>query len=134
MSVSMLVQISVKIHTFVLKILSGNEVLTSFNGRNSVSNWRKWTFNNPKLDVVNINASAQFRQNTFIYAQDIERKEILTSFKGRNSVTNWRKWTLLNNPKLDVVNINAYAKFDRNLFIRSQDIERKQNSNVIQGP
>ena len=55
-------------------------------------------------------------------------------FKGRNSVMNRRKLTL-NNPKLDVVNIySEYAKFDQNTFIRSQDIERKRNSDVIQGP
>ena len=36
-------------------------------------------------------------------------------------------------PKLDVVNINAYAKFGQNPFIRYQDIERKQNCGVIQG-
>ena len=49
---------------------------------------------------------------------------------------------MLNNPKLDVVNIYAYAKyvsindyanFGQNPFIRSQDIERKRNSDVIQG-
>ena len=45
---------------------------------------------------------------------------------------NWWKWTL-NNPKLDVVNVNAYAKFGQNPFICSQDIEQKQNSYAIQG-
>ena len=42
--------------------------------RDSVTNWRKWTFNNHKLYVVNINASAKFGQNIFIQAQDIEWK------------------------------------------------------------
>ena len=46
---------------------------------------------------------------------------------------NGRKWTL-NNPKLDVVNINAYAKFGQNPFLHTEDIERKQNSDVTQGP
>ena len=59
--------------------------------------------------------------------------EILTSFKGHKSVLNWRKLTL-NNPKLDVVNIDQYAKFGQNPFLHSQDIERKQNSDIIQGP
>ena len=35
-----------------------------------------------------------------------------------------------NNPKQDVVNINAYAKVFQNPFIYTQYIERKQN--VIQ--
>ena len=42
---------------------------------------------------------------------------------------NGRKW-MLNNPKLDV---NACAKFCQNPFIHTQDIERNQNSDVIQG-
>ena len=32
-----------------------------------------------------------------------------------------------NNPKLDLVNMNAYIKFGENLSICSQDIEPKQN-------
>ena len=41
---------------------------------------------------------------------------------------------MFNNPKLEVMNINAYVKFGQNPFIHSQDSERKRNSNVIQGP
>ena len=72
----------VKIHLFILKILSRNKILTSFKGHNSVLNWLKLTYNNPKLDVVNINASAKFGQNLFnihtqdifLHSQDTERK------------------------------------------------------------
>ena len=64
----------VKIPLFMLKILNGNEILTSFNGRNSVTNCQKWTLNNPKLDFFNINACATFGQNPFIHTQDIVRK------------------------------------------------------------
>ena len=59
--------------------------------------------------------------------------EILTSIKGRNSVKILQKMTG-NNPKLDLVNVDVYTKFGRILSIRSQDIERKQNSDVNQGP
>ena len=38
------------------------------------------------------------------------------------------------NPNQDLVNINAYAKFGQILSICSQDIERKQNSDLNQGP
>ena len=38
-----------------------------------------------------------------------------------------------NNPNLDLVNINAYAKFGQIRSICSQDIEQKRNSNIIQG-
>ena len=37
-------------------------------------------------------------------------------------------------PKLDLVNINAYIEFGKILSIRSQDIERKRNSGANQGP
>ena len=41
---------------------------------------------------------------------------------------------MLNNPKVDVVNINVCAKFGQNSFIHTQDIVRKGNSDIIQGP
>ena len=59
--------------------------------------------------------------------------EILTSIKGSNSVKILRKMTG-NNPKLDLVNVDVHTKFSRILSIRSQDIERKRNSDVNQGP
>ena len=58
--------------------------------------------------------------------------EILTSIKGHNSVENLRKMTLYN-PNLDLINVNVYTKFGVILFIGSQDIERKQNSDINQG-
>ena len=59
--------------------------------------------------------------------------KILTSIKGRNSVKILRKMTG-NNPQLDLVYVDVHTKFGRILSIRSQDIERKQNSDVNQGP
>ena len=59
--------------------------------------------------------------------------EILTSIKGHNSVKILRKMTG-NNPKLDLVNVDVHTKFGRILSMRSQDIERKRNSDVNQGP
>ena len=38
-----------------------------------------------------------------------------------------------NNPNLDLVNINSYAKFNQILLIRSQDIERKKILTSIKG-
>ena len=60
-------------------------------------------------------------------------KEILTSIKGRNSVKILRKMTS-NNPKRDLVAVDVYTKFGQILSICSQDIERKRNSDVNQGP
>ena len=59
--------------------------------------------------------------------------EILTSIKGCNSVKILLKMTG-NNTKLDLVNVDVHTKFGQILSIRSQDIERKQNSEVNQGP
>ena len=63
----------------------------------------------------------------------MSKKQILTSIKGRNSVANLRK-TKFYNTNVDLVNDNVYTKFGLNLFIRSQDIEQKPNSDVNQGP
>ena len=59
--------------------------------------------------------------------------EILTSIKGRNSVKILPKITC-NNPKLDLVNVDVHTKFGRILSMHSQEIERKRNSDVNQGP
>ena len=59
--------------------------------------------------------------------------EILKSIKGRNSVKILRKMTG-NNPKLDLVNVDVHTKFGRILSTCSQDIERKRNSDLCQGP
>ena len=45
---------------FFLKILSGNEILTSVKGHNSISNRLKMMCNNPNLDLVDINAYTKF--------------------------------------------------------------------------
>ena len=58
----------------ILKILSGNEILTSIKGRNSVKILRKMTGNNPKLDLVNVDVHTKFGQILSIRSQDIERK------------------------------------------------------------
>ena len=62
-----------------------------------------------------------------------DRNEILTSIKGHNSVKILRKMTG-NNPKLDHVNVDVHINFGLILSICSRDNERKQNSDVNQGP
>ena len=58
---------------FILKILSGNEILTSIKGRNSVKILRKITGNNPKLDLFNVDVHTKFSRILSIRSQDIER-------------------------------------------------------------
>ena len=59
---------------YVLKILSGNEILTSIKGRNSVKILRKMTGNNPKLDLVNVDVHTKLGRILSIRSHDIERK------------------------------------------------------------
>ena len=58
--------------------------------------------------------------------------EILTSIKGHNSVA-LQNLTLYN-PNLDTIKVNVYTKFGKILSIGSQDIERKRNFEINQGP
>ena len=78
MSLLMCIQNLVRFCQFVLRILSGNKILTSkiiiIKGRNSVKIMRKMTGNNPKLDLVNVDVHTKFDQILSIRSQDIERK------------------------------------------------------------
>ena len=56
----MCIQNLVKLCQLVLKILSGNEILTSIKGHNSVVNLRKMTLYNPNLDLINVNVYTKF--------------------------------------------------------------------------
>ena len=67
----MYVQNLVKIHLFVLKILSGN---ASFKGHNCID-LTKLRLNNPKLHVVNINAYVKFGQNPFFHSQGMTKMD-----------------------------------------------------------
>ena len=63
----------------------------------------------------------------------LSENEIMTSIRGHNSVANLRNLPLYN-PNLDIINGNVYTKFGKILSIGSQDIERKRNSDINQGP
>ena len=70
----MCIQNLVRFYQFVLEILSGNEILTSIKGCNSVNILGKMTGNNPKLDLVNVDVHTKFGQILSICSRDIERK------------------------------------------------------------
>ena len=84
---------------FILKILSGNKILTSIKGRNSVKILRKMTGNNPKLDLVNDDVHTKFGRILSIRSQDIERKRNsdvnIGPSKGNNSYANLGKLTCI---------------------------------------
>ena len=85
------------------------------------------TGNNPKLDLVNVDVHTNLVRFCLFVLKILSGNKILTSIKGGNSVKILRKMTG-NNPKLDLVNDDVHTKFGRILSIRSQDIERKRNS------
>ena len=116
------------LHQFVLKILSGNKILTRIKGHSSVVNKRKLTCNNPNIDLFKVHAYAKFDQIPPICSQATEWNEILMIIKGHNCVVYLPKLTS-NNPNLDLVNVNAYAKFGLTATICSQDIEWKRSWN-----
>ena len=65
----------VKFCPLVLKILSGNGILTSIKGHNFVTNLqKKMTLYNPNLDLINANVYTIFGYILSIGSQDIERK------------------------------------------------------------
>ena len=76
------------------------------------------------------------KQNLVSFCQFVlkilSKNRILKSIKGGNSVAKLRK-TKIYNSYIDLVNDNVYTKFGLNLFIRSQDIEQKPNSDIIKG-
>ena len=59
---------------FVLKILSGNKILTSIKGHNSFKILRKMMGNNLKLDLVNVDVGTKLGRILSIRSQDIELK------------------------------------------------------------
>ena len=70
----MCIQNLVRFCQFVLEILSGNKILTSFKGRNSVKILQEMTGNNPKLDFVDVDVHTKFGQILSICSRNIERK------------------------------------------------------------
>ena len=69
----MYIQNMVRFCQFIIKILSGNEILTSIKGRNSVKILQ--TINNPKLDLDNVDVHITYGQILSICSKDIEWKK-----------------------------------------------------------
>ena len=70
----MCIQNLVKFCPLVLKILSGNKILTSIKGRNSVANFRYLTLYNPKLDIIYVNVYKNLVEILSTDFQDIKWK------------------------------------------------------------
>ena len=70
----MCIQNLVRFCQYVLKLLSGNEILTLIKDHNSVKILRKMTGNNTKLDIVKVDVHTKFGLILSIRSQDIEQK------------------------------------------------------------
>ena len=75
LSMLMCIQILFKFCPIILKILRGNEILTSIKGSNSAANLRKKMFYNPNLDLINVNVYTKFGKILSIGSQNIELKQ-----------------------------------------------------------
>ena len=82
LSISMHMQNLAKFHRFILKILSGNKILTSIKGHKSVINLRKLMFNNSNLYLVNIYVLPKLGQIPSIPSIDIGRKQNSGKYHG----------------------------------------------------
>ena len=83
--------------------------------------------------MVNMNAYIKLAKFCQFVLKTLSRNKILALIKGHNSGANVQKMTC-NNHKLDLVNMIAYIKYGEILSIYSQDIERKRNFGLNQGP
>ena len=119
---------------FFLKTLSKNQNLMPIKGRNPVANLQK---KNIYISPTSTLSMLMYIRNLVLFCQFIlkilSKNQILTSIKGCNSVANLPK-TKIYNSNVELVNDYVYSKFGLNLFIRSQDVEQKPNSDVIKGP
>ena len=91
------------------------------------------TLYNPNLDPLRLMCIQNLVKFCPLVLKILSENVILTSIKGRNSVANLRKMTLYN-PIVDLTNGAVYTKSGLILSIGSQDIERKRNSDINQGP
>ena len=60
----------VKIPCYLVKLSSGNENMGMSRADNS-NNWRNLPINNPKPDLLNINAYSKFGENPLLFTQVI---------------------------------------------------------------
>ena len=68
------IQDLVEICPFALKILSGNELLMSIMGHDSITNVRKRMRDNPNLDLISTNAFTIVCKLLSFCSKDIEQK------------------------------------------------------------
>ena len=89
----MCIQNLVKFCPLVLKILSGNEILTSINGSNSVANLRNLMLYNPNLDTINVMCIQNLVKFCPLVLKILSGNKILRTMKGCNSVANLQNLT-----------------------------------------
>ena len=92
-----------------LKILSGNKILTSIKGRNSVANLQKFDTLQCQSDSMLLCIQNLVKFCSLVL-KILSGNQILTSIKGRNSVANLQKMAFYN-PNLDLVSVNVHKIF-----------------------
>ena len=87
----MCIQNLVKFCLSILKILSGNDILTSIKGYNSVANVRKIVLYNTNLDLSILMCIQNMVKFCPFILKILSGNEILTTIKGRHSAANLQK-------------------------------------------
>ena len=131
----------VKIRPSVQKITHGNEAtLTPTQTPTPTGSAPKticppfsWGDINTNVDLVKDNVYTKLVSICLFVLKILSKNQILTSIKGHNSVANSRK-TMIYITNVDLVNDYLYTKFGLNRSICFQDIEKRLNSDVNQGP
>ena len=101
------------------------------------------TGNNPKLGLVNVDMNAKFSSILSSHSQEKRKRNVHRMTEPRNyGITESRKDRV--NPKRGYndgqqsqarfFNVDVHTKFGQILSNHSKDIERKQNSDINQGP
>ena len=85
------------------------------------------------LDLAKVNIDIKFGEFYLLILKILSGNKSVAQIKEHNSDTKVGKMTC-NNRKLDLVNMNAYIKFGEKMSVSSQDVERKRNFGVNQGP
>ena len=94
---------------------------------------QKWTYDNHKLDLVNMNAYIKFGEKMSVLKILSRKKKNWHISRAISLVQICEKMTC-NNPKLDLAKKKAYIKFGVILPIGSQNIEQKRNFGLNKGP
>ena len=127
-TLSMRLPSSVKIHWYLLTLLSGNENMDVWRAGNSVENQR-----NSQANLHNINVHTKFGEKPLKFYSSYRPETKIRTCGGQITVINNWQNVFISNPKSDVYNIYAHTKCCENPLILVQVIARKRKYGHVAG-